>query len=54
MKFKPRKVNDSSQSNQGTDHLVSQVLPHNEPTFEERSNKNKYKFKHHEGSSRLK
>jgi hypothetical protein len=23
--FKPRQVNDSSQSNQGTDHLVSQV-----------------------------
>jgi hypothetical protein len=25
-KFKPRRVNDSSQSNQGTDHLVSQFL----------------------------
>jgi hypothetical protein len=24
--FKPRQVNDSSQSNQGTDHLVSQVF----------------------------
>jgi hypothetical protein len=24
-KFKPRQVNDSSQSNQGTDHLVSQL-----------------------------
>jgi hypothetical protein len=24
-KFKPRQVNDSSQSNQGTDHLVSQI-----------------------------
>jgi hypothetical protein len=23
--FKPRQVNDSSQSNQGTDHLVSQL-----------------------------
>jgi hypothetical protein len=26
-KFKPRQVNDSSQSNQGTDHLVSQSPP---------------------------
>jgi hypothetical protein len=25
--FKPCQVNDSSQSNQGTDHLVSQSLP---------------------------
>jgi hypothetical protein len=25
-KFKPRQVDDSSQSNQGTDHLVSQAL----------------------------
>jgi hypothetical protein len=25
-KFKPRQVNDSSQTNQGTDHLVSQLL----------------------------
>jgi hypothetical protein len=25
--FKPRQVNDSSQSNQGTDHLVSQSPP---------------------------
>jgi TATA-binding protein-associated factor Taf7 len=24
--FEPRQVNDSSQSNQGTDHLVSQTL----------------------------
>jgi hypothetical protein len=27
-KFKPRQVNDSSQSNQGTDHLDSQILIH--------------------------
>jgi hypothetical protein len=25
--FKPRQVNDSSQSNQGTDHLISQSPP---------------------------
>jgi hypothetical protein len=25
-KFKPRQVNDSSQSHQGTDHLVSQIV----------------------------
>jgi hypothetical protein len=24
--FKPRQVNDSSQSNQGTDHLVSHII----------------------------
>jgi hypothetical protein len=27
LEFKPRQVNDSSQSNQGTDHLVSQSPP---------------------------
>jgi hypothetical protein len=30
--FKPRRVNDSSQSNQGTDHLISQLIMRGYPS----------------------